>query len=365
MAVGIPSRFACTLPALAALMTLYALILPTLASAWRSADLGSIPLFPADNYWHWDISQLPVHPNSAAFIASVGASTRLHPDFGTELDGIPWGIPYVVVDGNTPKVPVTYTLYGNESDPGPYPIPLDVLVEGGSDPNGDRHTLAVDKDAKLLYELYRAFPKTSNWEAGCGAKWDLAANTMRREGWTSADAAGLPILPGLVRYDEIARGVIDHAIRMTVVVSQRSYIWPATHHAGSTTSANAPPMGLRFRLKASYDISRFPASCQTILKAMKKHGLLVADNGGNWYFTGAPDDRHPDEEIDRLKELRGSDFEAVLSVDDQGNPIRPRTGVLRWGAVGKAGALGEWHDPLGRVMGGRKDLAVLPLLRAR
>jgi hypothetical protein len=357
MTAGFPFRRAASASTLLALA-----FLP--ASAWKSEDLGSIPLFPADNYWHWDISQLPIHPNSAAFVNSVGAATRLHPDFGSELDGVPWGIPYVVVDKNTPKIPVNYTLYGDESDPGPYPIPLNVLVEGGSDPNGDRHTLAVDKDARILYELYRAFPKASAWDAGCGAKWDLSSNAMRRDGWTSADAAGLPILPGLVRYDEIARGVIDHAIRMTVDVSQKAYVWPATHQAGSTTDKNVPPMGLRFRLKAGFDISKYPASCQTILKALKKYGFIVADNGGNWYFTGAPDERYPDEEIDLLKQLRGSDFEAVLSVDDQGKPIKPGTGVLRWGKVGRQGAQGAWHDMLGRVIGSRRDLAVLPLVRA-
>lgn len=330
--------------------------------AWRSADLGAAPLFPADNHWYWDISKFPVHPNSEAFITSVGAATRLHPDFGSYLDSVPWGIPYVVVDRSTKPVPIVYTAFGNESDPGPYPIPLDSPIEGWPASNGDRHSLAVDKDAQVLYELYRAFPKAAHWEAESGARWDLTSNNLRKAGWTSADAAGLPILPGLVRYDEIARGGINHAIRMTVQVSQRKYIWPATHQAGSTTSADAPPMGLRFRLKASYDISGFPAAAQVILRAMKKHGLIVADNGGNWYFTGAPDDRYPDEDIDLLKRLRGSDFEAVLTVDDAGNPIRPGAGVARLEAMGPAPAAGTWHDLRGRVVMGRKDLAVLPLV---
>lgn len=339
-------------------------LLAVSASAWKSADLGSIALFPADNYWHWDISGLPVHPNSANFVASVGAATRLHPDFGSELEGQPWGIPYLLVGNGQPGVPVVYTAYGDESDPGPYPIPLDAPIEGGPAADGDRHILAVHEDSMVLYELYRAFPKAGNWEAESGARYDLRSNALRKEGWTSADAAGLPILPGLVRYDELARGEINHAIRMTVSVSQRKYIWPARHHAGSTTNPNAPPMGLRFRLKASYDISGFPAAAQVILRAMKKHGLIVADNGGNWYFTGAPDERHPDGDIDLLKRLRGSDFEAVLSVDDQGQPIRPGSGIITLAPARAPVAAGSWHDLLGRRVGSRPDLAILPLVRA-
>lgn len=342
-------------------------VLPALlaipAAAWKSEDLGGMQIFPADNHWHWDISGLPVHPNSAAFIASVGAAVSLHPDFGSELDGIPWGIPYTVVGKDAAKVPIVYTAFGDESDPGPYPAPLDSPIEGGPQSDGDRHVLTLDKDAKLLYELYRAFPKAAAWEAESGARWNLASNALRQPGWTSADAAGLPILPGLVRYDELARGEIDHAIRMTVRVSQRKYIWPATHHAGSTTSADAPPMGLRFRLKAGYDITRFPPAAQVILRAMKKHGLIVADNGGNWYFTGAPDERHPDEDIDLLKQLRGSDFEAVLSVDESGNPIRPPSAVRPMLIPRRAGAAGPWHDFLGRAVGARRHPAMLPLAR--
>jgi hypothetical protein len=267
----------------------------------------------------------------------------------------------VVVDKSQPRIPVEYTAYGDESDPGPYPIPLDAPIEGGLASDGDRHVLAVDKDANVLYELYRAFPGTAGWEAESGAKYDLGSNALRPAGWTSADAAGLPILPGLVRYDELARGEIDHAIRMTVRVSRRQYIWPARHQAGSTDRADAPPMGLRFRLKAGYDISGFPPACQVILRAMKKHGLIVADNGGNWYFTGAPDERYPDADIDLLKRLRGSDFEAVLSVDDAGNPIRPGTGVIRLAAARRLAMAERWRDLLGRAVGGRKDIAIFPI----
>ena len=307
----------------AALLCAFALAAGSPARALQSADLSGIALFPADNPWHWDVSGLPAHPNSANLVASVGNSTSLHPDFGSELDGVPWGIPYILVGKAQAKIPVNYTDYGDESDPGPYPIPLDAFVEGGDPNSGDRHVLAVDQDAKMLYELYVARPRADHWDAASGARFNLASNALRQADWTSADAAGLPILPGLVRYDEIKRGVIDHAIRMTVQVSRKSYIWPARHQAGSTTSQNAPPMGQRYRLKAAFDISGFPPAAQVVLKALKKYGAIVADNGGNWYVSGAPDERFPDEEIDALKRVKGSDFEAVQSVDDQGNPIYP------------------------------------------
>lgn len=293
------------------------------AAALESADLSGLRLFPPDNPWHWDISALPVDPNSSNLVASVGNGTSLHPDFGTELDGVPWGIPYVRVGTGQTQVRIAFTDYGDESDPGPYPIPLDAPVEGGAASDGDRHVLAVDEDGKMLYELYGAYPKADRWDAACGAVFNLASNALRTEGWTSADAAGLPILPGLVRYDEIRRDTIDHAIRMTVRVSRKSYLWPARHQAGSTASPNAPPMGQRFRLKASFDISGFPPAARTVLKALKKYGAIVADNGGDWYISGAPDERYPDEEIDALKRVKGSDFEAVQSVDAQGNPIYP------------------------------------------
>lgn len=302
--------------------------LPAAAFALQSADLSGIQIFPADNYWHWDISSFPVHPNSANLVASAGNSTSLHPDFGSKLDGVPFGIPYILVDKSQPKIPVHFTLYGDESDPGPYPIPLNAPIEGGDPESGDRHVLAVDKDAGMLYELYVAQPQATAWNAGCGARFDLASNALREEGWTSADAAGLPILPGLVRYDEIARGVIDHAIRMTVQTSRKSYVWPARHQAGSTTSLNAPPMGQRYRLKAGFDIGGYPRAAQVVLTALKKYGMILADNGGNWYISGAPDDRMPDEEINALKKVKGSDFEAVQSLDIAGNPLTPGTGIL-------------------------------------
>jgi hypothetical protein len=345
--------------------------LPLVLWAWgagaalESADLSGIALFPADNPWHWDVSKLPVHPNSANLVASPGSSTSLHPDFGSTLDGVPWGIPYVLVDKSQAKIPVNFTAYGDESDPGPYPIPLGAFVEGGNPNKGDRHVLAVDQDAKTLYELYVAVPRADHWDAACGAKFDLASNALRPAGWTSADAAGLPILPGLVRYDEIKRGVIDHAIRMTVDVSRKAYIWPARHQAGSTTSVNAPPMGQRYRLKASFDISGFPPAAQTVLKALKKYGAIVADNGGDWYLSGAPDARYPDAEIDALKRVKGSDFEALQSVDDQGNPIYPPgSGVAAFARPERAAYAGPDYSLLGRWLPAEAARAAAPRIRA-
>lgn len=280
-------------------------------------------LFPPDNAWHYDISQFPVHPNSSQLVATVGTNTGLHPDFGTEYEGQPMGIPYIVVGSNQAKLPITYTDYGDESDPGPFPIPLNAPIEGGPQSTGDRHVLVVDTAARMLYELYGAYPDAQGWRAMSGAKFDLTRNDLRTEGYTSADAAGLAILPGLVRYDEVQRGFIDHAIRLTVRTSRRSYLYPATHQAGSTTSLDAPAMGERFRLKASFDITPYPASVQVILRALKTYGFIVADNGSNWYFSGAPHSQWKDEELNLLKRLKGSDFEAVLTVDAQGIPLKP------------------------------------------
>ncbi len=293
-----------------------------------TADLSDILIFPADNPWHYDISQFPVHPNSANYVNSVGMNTALHPDFGKPDE---YGIPYLLVDKNQNKIVINYTDYGDESDPGPFPIPLNAPVEGNDPLAGDRHTLVIDKDAKILYELYIAIPKQDHWDAACGAKYDLTSNNLRPDGWTSADAAGLPILPGLVRYDEIAHGEINHAIRMTVQNSQRKYLWPARHYASSSTNANLSPMGLRFRLKASVDISSLPRAAKIVATALKKYGMIVADNGGDWFISGASDERMPDDEINALKTLKGKDFEAVLSVDAAGNPIQPSMAIRAYG----------------------------------
>jgi hypothetical protein len=278
------------------------------------ASLHGKQLFPPDNPWNEDISNTPVDPNSDNLIAGIGLNTNLHPDFGTVWDGAPNGIPYIVVSGSQPKVPLNWTAYGDESDPGPYPIPPDAPIEGGPNSTGDRHVLVIDRDNWMLYELGYAFPinNGASWNANCGAIFDLNSNALRPAGWTSADAAGLPIFPGLVRYDEVfEQQEIKHAIRFTASITRRAYVSPARHWASSNTSVNRPPMGMKVRLKASFDISGFTPAMQVILRAMKKYGMILADNGSNWYFSGAPDMRWDDDELNQLKTLKGSDFEVV------------------------------------------------------
>ena len=293
-----------------------------------SPGIGGMKVFPDDNPWNWDISSYPVHPNSDNYVKSIGENVNLHPDFGTVWEGAPIGIPYVVVHAGQTLFPVEYTAYGDESDPGPFPIPLDAAVEGGATADGDRHVIAVDIDNARLYELYRAFPRADHWEAESGAAFDLTSNAVRPEGWTSADAAGLPIFPGLVRYEEVViLKQIRHAIRFTVARTQRKFIWPARHFASSSTDPDLPPMGLRFRLKADFDVSGFSEPVQIILLALKKHGMIVADNGSNWFLSGAPDDRWDDEVLAELKRVPGSAMEAVLTVDGDGNPIFPSSAV--------------------------------------
>ena len=274
--------------------------------------LGGCAMFPANNIWNTPIDTLPVSINSAAYINSIGPSTGLHPDFGSGTwDGGPIGIPYALVPGSQPKVRVTFD-YAGESDPGPYPVPANPPMEGGSNSTGDRHVLLVDTTNCILYELYAAYPSAGGaWQAGSGAIFDLKGNQLRPLGWTSADAAGLPILPGLVRYDEILAGKIAHAIRFTVQVTQKAYLWPARHYASSNTSASVPPMGARFRLKSAFDVSGFPAEVQIILNAMKKYGIIVADNGSNWFISGVPDDRWNNDNLATLHRVTGAAFEAV------------------------------------------------------
>jgi hypothetical protein len=268
---------------------------------------GAIP-FPADNAWNRDISNEPVDPNSANLIASIGVSTGLHPDFG-----VPYGIPYVVVAGSQARVTIRFTAYGDESDPGPYPIPRDAPIEGG----GDRHVLVIDRDNNRLYELFGAVAQPDgSWDAACGAVFRLDSNSVRptaQPGWTSADAAGLPIFPGLVRYEEASAGLIAHALRFTVQSSRRAYVPPASHWASSNTSANLPPMGMRVRLKAGFVIpTGFSTESKAILQALKKYGMIVADNGSNWYITGAPDPRWNNSKLNsELGSVKGSDFEVV------------------------------------------------------
>ena len=270
-----------------------------------SPTIAGVPIFPNDNPWNVDISELPVHANSETYVASIGADGHLHPDFGTVWQGAPNGIPFVVVPGTQPRVPVSFS-YPDESDPGPYPVPPDAPIEGGAASEGDRHVLMLDEDNAVLYELFHSFPEGDGWKAGSGAIFDLTP-----AGWTSADAAGLPIVPGLARYEEVEAGEIRHALRFTCRRTQRGYIPPATHWASRSDDRDLPPMGLRLRLRADYDISGFSEPVQVILTALKRYGMIVADNGGDWFISGAPDPRWDDEDLQTLKRVPGSAFEAV------------------------------------------------------
>jgi hypothetical protein len=277
-----------------------------------NASFGGKRLLPDDNPWNQDISKEPVDPNSANLIKSIGFNKPLHPDFGTTYNGAPNGIPYVIVSGTQKKVPVKFG-YADESDPGPYPIPVDAPIEGGPKSKDDRHILVVDRDNWKLYETFSSYPDgAGGWKAGSGAIFDLKSNKLRPAGWTSADAAGLPILPGLVRYDEVVeQKKIEHAVRFTIVKSRRGYVYPATHFASAKTDVNLPPMGMRARLKADYNIAGFPAEVQVILRALQKYGMIVADNGGDWFISGAPDPRWNDDNLRALKKVKGSAFEVV------------------------------------------------------
>ena len=267
----------------------------------------SCAIFPADNPWNVPVDKLPVESDSSAIINSIGATKGLHADFGSGLwQGQPIGIPYTVVPGTQRKFKVTFD-YADESDPGPYPIPPNVKIEGGS----DRHALIEDRDNCKLYELYDLQKQGMSWHAGSGAIWSLKSNALRPAGWTSADAAGLPILPGLARYDEVAAGKIDHALRFTVSHTRREYIYPARHYASSSTDPSLPPMGLRVRLKASYDISAFPPQARVVLQALKTYGMMVADNGSDWYISGVPDSRWSNDDLHTLGQVPGSAFEVV------------------------------------------------------
>jgi hypothetical protein len=281
------------------------------------SDILTMTIFPADNSWNQDISSLPVDPSSVQ-ILSAYASSGVKADFGSGLwDNAPIGIPFVVVCGSQIKVPVVFRAnaydgnYGDESDPGPYPIPLNAPIEGNG--QGDAHVLAVDKDNDILYELYNASVNGDHWEASSGAVFNLASDLLRPSGWTSADAAGLPIFPGLVKYDEVASGVIHHAIRFTLASSnvKPGYISPATHQVNSGGGQYSIPFGAKIRLNANYDISSFSANDQVILKALKKYGLILADIGSNMYISGAPDERWNNDELQQLGKVKASDFEVV------------------------------------------------------
>src|SRR5262245_6130623 len=277
------------------------------------ASLGGRRLFPDDNPWNTPIAKEPVDPNSDTLIASIGLDKPLHRDFGAMYNGEPFGIPYVVVPGDQPKVPIRFVRDDDESDPGPYPVPPDAPVEGGPKSRDDSHVVVLDRDNWKLYELIGAYPdKGGGWKADSGAVFDANSNKLRPAGWTSANAAGLPVLAGLVRYDEVVeQGEIRHALAFTCLKTRRGYVHPARHFASKSRDPNLPPMGMRVRLKADYDISKFPKPAQVILKALKEYGMMLAQNGGDWYMNGAPDPRWDDEARSTLKRVKGRDFEVV------------------------------------------------------
>ena len=284
------------------------------ASPTAGPILDGCPVLPADNVWNTPIDKLSRDPHSDTYIATMGADRKLHPDFGANPAN---GIPFALVPAGTKPVKVDFQ-YRDDSDLGNYPVPPKAPIEGGPNGTGDRHVLLIDPGRCVLYELFYALPQPDgSWKAGSGVKIDLTSNAMRADGKTSADAAGLPILPGLVRYDEVHGGEIRHALRFTVPKTRAAHIWPATHDASKLSGAEFPPMGLRLRLKADYDISHFSPANQVILKALKRYGMILADNGSPWYISGVPDSRWDDDDLHRLSVLKGSDFEAIDESDLQ------------------------------------------------
>ena len=295
----------------AALAALVACLAAAAASAQRLPSAPHCPVFPASNPWNERVDTLPVAADSDAVISSIGRDRGLHADFGSGLwDGGPIGIPITVVGAGQKKSRVSFE-YADESDRGPYPIPKNVAIEGGRRSDGDRHAIIVDRSTCKLYELYALYPQGSGWKAGSGATWDLRSNRLRPSGWTSADAAGLPIFPGLARYDEVKRGAIDHALRFTVSRTRKAFVWPARHYASSSTDPSLPPMGLRVRLKASFDTRGYPPQARIVLEALKRYGMIVADNGSDWYISGAPDPRWSNDQLHTLGRVTGSNFEVV------------------------------------------------------
>ena len=292
-----------------------------------AAVLAGCPVFPADNHWNLRVDQLPVHPRSDAIVRSIGPNDNMHADFGSgRYEGAPIGIPYVAVRGGQRRVPVSFR-YADESDRGPYPIPPRAPIEGGRGSNGDRHVIVVDRSRCRLYELFDAHPLTgeravtasprslggARWRAGSGAIFDLRSNRLRPRGHTSADAAGLPILPGLARYGEVRRGRIDHALRFTASRTRRAFVYPARHFASELTDADLPAMGQRLRLKRGFDISRFPRQSRIVLRALKRYGMILADNGSSWYVSGAPSRGWDNNDLHSLHSVPGSAFEVVDS----------------------------------------------------
>jgi hypothetical protein len=293
---------------IAAAVSALALLATPAAAAPR---IAGCPVFPKDNAWNQRVDRLPVHPNSAAIVRSIGLTDTMHADFGSGLwEGGPIGIPFVTVGGAQPKVPVSFD-YADESDGGRYPIPPGVPIEGGRGSGGDRHVIVVDRSRCRLYELFAAYPRAGGWTAGSGAIWNLRSNRLRPRGWTSADAAGLPILPGLARYEEVKRGRIDHALRFTAERTRQAFVYPARHFASNLTDPDLPAMGQRLRLRRGYDISRLPRQARIVLTALKRYGMILADNGSSWYVSGAPSPGWDNDQLHALHGVPGSAFEVV------------------------------------------------------
>lgn len=287
-------------------------------------------MFPADHVWNARVDSLPVHPSSATFVETIGPGSTVHPDFGSGLwEGAPIGIPFTTVEDGQPLVDISF-YYEDESDPGPYPIPPDAPVEGappgGVASGGDRHVIVVDTSSCTLYEVFDAQRQGAGWAAGSGAVFDLSGYELRPDGWTSADAAGLPILPGLVRYEEVAAGEIAHALRFTAPRTRAAHVWPARHDASSRTGEEFPPLGLRFRLRADFDTSGFSEQARVVAEALKRYGMILADNGSAWYLSGAPDERWDNGALRDLKQISGADFETVdvssLLLDPDSGQVR-------------------------------------------
>ena len=305
----------------ASIIAAVALALPA-AQAGAAPRVGGCPVFPKSNPWNQRVDKLPVVRNSDAIVNSIGLQDTMHADFGSGLwEGGPIGIPFTTVAGSQPEVPVSFE-YADESDRGPYPIPARAPIEGGRDADGDRHVIVVDRKRCRLYELFSAFPQGggASWTAGSGAVWNLRSNRLRPRGWTSADAAGLPMLPGLARYREVKRGRIDHALRFTAERTRRAYIHPARHFASDLTDPDLPAMGQRLRLRWGYPIAHFPRQARIVLKALKLYGMILADNGSSWYVSGAPDPRWSNSQLHTLHQIPGSAFEVV----DTSKLRRPR-----------------------------------------
>jgi hypothetical protein len=300
---------------------------PALAGTSRNLPGTTCPAFPANDVWHADVSKLPVYWRSGQWLSHMSPTRLLHPDFGPSYGAqpVPYGIPITYVYGSHAKVSVRFD-YASESDRVGYPLGSDTKVEGGQWTSGDRHTVVVDRTYCRVYETWLTRRSGTAWLAGSGATWSLKSNALRPAGWTSADAAGLPILPGLLRYDEVAAGSVDHAIRFTTDITNRMYIWPARHQAGSVTDPTYPPMGARFRLKAGFSITRYRPDTQVVLRAMKAYGLMLADNGSPWYFQGTSDTRWQSAMLDELKRIPASAFEAV---NESSLMADPSSGAVR------------------------------------